>query len=69
LPEKWLPEQIAKDAKFLDRHLIPKDPELWKLDNYRKFIEARRQLILEKFKPYLQASTSVGDEHVVEAMA
>ncbi|HFK2882770.1 TPA: DUF262 domain-containing protein [Stenotrophomonas maltophilia] len=69
LPEKWLPEQIAKDPAFLERHLIPKDPELWKLDNYPKFIEARRKLILEKFKPYLQASQSVGEEDVAEAMA
>lgn len=69
LPEKWLPEQVAKDPQFLDRHLIPNDPELWKLDNYPKFIEARRRLIAEKFKPYLQASTNVGEEHVAEAMA
>ncbi|KOQ78003.1 hypothetical protein ABW45_08225 [Stenotrophomonas maltophilia] len=69
LPEKWLPEQIAKDPGFLERHLIPKDPDLWKLDNYPKFIEARRKLILEKFKPYLQASQSVGEEDVAEAMA
>ena len=69
LPEHWLPEQITKDPQFLERHLIPKDPELWKLDNYPKFIEARRKLILEKFKPYLQASQSVGEEDVAEAMA
>ena len=70
LPEQWLPEQIAKDPQYLQRHLIPADPEMWKLDNYEKFIEARRALILEKFKPYLQASTSVGeDDNVAETMA
>ncbi len=69
LPEHWLPEQIAKDPQFLERHLIPKDPELWKLDNYPKFIEARRKLILEKFKPYLQANMSFGVEDVTEALA
>ena len=69
LPEEWLPEQIAKDPGFLERHLIPKDPELWKLNNYPKFIEARRRLILEKFKPYLHANQSVGEEDVAEAMA
>lgn len=69
LPEHWLPEEVAKDPQFLERHLIPKDPELWKLDNYPKFIEARRKLILEKFKPYLQANMSVGVEDVTEALA
>lgn len=69
LPEHWLPEQVAKDPQFLERHLIPMDPELWKLDNYPKFIEARRKLILEKFKPYLQANMSVGVEDVTEALA
>lgn len=70
LPQHWLPEQIALDPDFLERHLIPADPELWKLENYAKFIEARRTLILEKFKPYLQVVTSVGEEeHVPEALA
>jgi hypothetical protein len=70
LPEHWLPEQIAKDPQFLERHLIPADPELWKLPSYPKFIEARRKLILDKFKPYLQIGTSVGEEeNVAEAMA
>ena len=54
LPETWIPRQLKDDPDFLDRHLIPKDPELWKSANFRKFIEARRVLILERFKPYLQ---------------
>lgn len=54
LPEHWLPQQVAADPQFLERHLIPNDPNLWKLENYEEFIEARRKLILERFKPYLQ---------------
>jgi hypothetical protein len=69
LPEKWLPEQVANDPDFLDRHLIPEDPELWKLDNYEKFVEARKALILEKFKPYLQSVIEAGEEHGAEALA
>jgi hypothetical protein len=55
LPEQWLAEQ---DDAFFQLHLIPKEPELWKVDNYSAFIEARRKLILEKFKPYLQAAAA-----------
>lgn len=69
LPETWIPKQLKDDPEFLDRHLIPGDPELWKAENFRKFIEARRELILERFKPYLQSSQTVGEDHVAEAMA
>lgn len=69
LPETWIPKQVKDDPGFLDRHLIPKDPELWKSANFRKFIEARKALILERFKPYLQSSQTVGEDHVVEALA
>jgi hypothetical protein len=34
---------------YLNLHLIPKDKELWKLENFEKFIEARKYLILQKF--------------------
>ncbi|MDC6636465.1 hypothetical protein OEZ81_26340, partial [Leclercia adecarboxylata] len=60
---------FKEDCDFLDRHLIPKDPELWKAENFRQFIEARKDLILERFKPYLQSSQTVGEENVVEALA
>lgn len=53
LPETWLAKQ---HDSFFERHLIPRDPELWKARNYERFIEARKRLILEKFKPLLQAS-------------
>lgn len=43
---KWL---MDKDDEFLDLHCIPKKKSLWKPDNYDAFIEARQQLILEKF--------------------
>lgn len=69
LPETWIPKQVKDDPDFLDRHLIPKDPELWKSANFRRFIEARKALILERFKPYLQTSQIVGESHVAEALA
>lgn len=59
--DKWLPDQIKKDPGFLDRHLIPADPTLWKIDRFRDFIEARKKLILDRFKPYLQASRDAGE--------
>lgn len=45
-PNVWFDN---KDDAYLDLHLIPKDKELWKLENFEKFIEARKELILNKF--------------------
>lgn len=47
LPQEWFNE---KDEKYFDLHLIPKDPELWKLENYDQFIEERKKLIAKKFE-------------------
>ena len=45
-PENWFAD---KCDDYLDLHLIPKDRTLWRLDNYERFIEERKKLILEKF--------------------
>ncbi len=36
------------DSEILKSHMIPLDKELWKLENYPQFLEARKQLIMEK---------------------
>lgn len=46
LPEQWFAD---KSNEYLDLHLIPKDKELWKLENFETFVEERNKLILEKF--------------------
>lgn len=43
---EWLKD---KDEEFFLLHCIPQDKSLWKIENYEKFIEARRKLICEKF--------------------
>jgi hypothetical protein len=47
LPEEWF-EDKSKD--YLDKHLIPADPDLWKLDRYEDFVEERKKLLQERFK-------------------
>lgn len=53
-PEEWFKD---KPDEYLEKHLIPKDPELLKLERFEDFLAARRELIREKFK-HLLASTS-----------
>jgi hypothetical protein len=54
-PYQWFKD---KDAKYLERHLIPADPSLWKLERFDDFISERRKLIKEKFE-YLLSSASI----------
>lgn len=52
-PEQWF---AGKDQAYLDLHLIPNNPDLWKLENFEQFLDARKQLILQKFD-YLLTKT------------
>jgi Protein of unknown function DUF262/Protein of unknown function (DUF1524) len=44
--EDWF---SGKPPEYLEKHLIPNDVNLWKLENYEKFIEERKKLIVKKF--------------------
>lgn len=46
LPADWFSN---KPESYLDLHAIPKDPELWKLENFERFVEERKNLVLKKF--------------------
>jgi hypothetical protein len=52
--------KFYKGGRTWPKHLIPSDPELWKLDRFEEFIEARKKLIREKFKYLLVPMASSG---------
>lgn len=54
MPADWFAD---KSDDYLDRHLIPKNPDLWKIDRFDDFIEARKALIREKFR-FLLSTTA-----------
>lgn len=59
LPEVWFPKRLAEiGPEYLETHLIPDDPELWKLDRFEDFIAARQKLIRERFKYLLVPTTT-----------
>ena len=53
LPEEYMPEVLANQPDALESHWIPNDPELWKVENYRRFLEARRKLLAEAANAFL----------------
>ncbi len=47
LPEDYLPEVEERFPGALASQFIPMDAQLWRLDRYRDFLKARRQLIAD----------------------
>lgn len=53
-PEEWFDAKVKEiGSSYLDMHLIPNDRSLWKLENFDRFIEERKKLILDKFSHML----------------
>ena len=44
-PSEYLAEVAAKNPGALESQWIPTDPKLWQVENYRKFLKARRDLL------------------------
>jgi hypothetical protein len=51
MPEDWFAD---KSGAYLELHSIPSDKELWKFENFEKFIEARKELLIEKLGQFLR---------------
>lgn len=51
------PSEYLKDIdeEKLKKQFVPLDKELWKLENYEKFLEKRRQIIVDKINEYFQS--------------
>ena len=64
LPEEYLPEVEEKYPGALESQLIPSDRNLWKLENYRDFLSARRELIAQKLDEYLDSLVTEEEENL-----
>ena len=54
LPVEYFPKVEEKHPGALASQWIPSDPELWKIENYRDFLEARKILLAEETNKRLQ---------------
>jgi len=59
VPEIWFSD---KSDEYLEKHLIPKDKELWKMENFEKFIHERKLLLTAKFRYLLNLGTNEEEE-------
>ncbi len=62
LPEVWFASRLREEKDYLDMHLIPKDPELWKLDRFDDFIAERKKLIRQQFSYLLTPAARIAGE-------
>lgn len=46
----------TRDVTYFEQHLIPNDPELWEVDRFVDFIDAREDLIRNALKRFLYVS-------------
>ena len=68
LPEEYFPEIEEKHEGALRSQWIPMDPELWRIENYREFLEARRALLAEETNKRLTELLH-GDTHWLERLS
>lgn len=54
LPEIYFPKIEAAHPGALASQWIPMDPELWKIENYREFLEARKGLLAAELNARLE---------------
>ena len=46
-PEEYMPEIMGKWPGTLESQWIPMNPDLWKIENYEKFLQERRNLLAD----------------------
>ena len=52
-PAEYIPVYEARNPGTVASHWIPMDPELWKVENYQDFLEARRKLLAATANAFL----------------
>lgn len=53
LPEKYLARSADRSTGLVESHWIPMDRDLWKVGNYRPFLEERRRLLAKAANDFL----------------
>lgn len=52
-PSDYLREFARKNPEAVESHWLPLDPDLWKVENYREFLGARRELLAKAANKFL----------------
>ena len=69
LPEDYLPEVEERYPRALENQFIPMDTQLWRVDRYRDFLSARRELISNNLNEFLEGFTSLDESTTIRPVA
>jgi len=59
----YLSKVAEESPGALEKQCIPNDSELWKIENYEHFLQARRQLLADRFNVFLDGLAKEDEEH------
>ena len=62
LAENYLKDVSERFPEAMDLQAIPKDIELWKLENYEQFLDTRRKMLADQFNDFLCNITEMKSE-------
>lgn len=51
---EWILNDVQNKQLYLARHFIPRNEEVWKIENYKQFISDRRDLLISKIKTSIE---------------
>jgi hypothetical protein len=54
-PEEYLPKVEERFPGALKKQFVPMDPDLWRIEHYADFLDARRHIIARKFNEFMVA--------------
>lgn len=62
-PTEYVPELEGKNPGVMESHWMPMEPDLWEIDEYDRFLEARRILLAKAANDFLDGLRD-GDEDI-----
>ena len=65
--EEYLAEIRLNSPDSLRKQCIPDNPELWKVENYKEFLAARRKLLADEFNNFLESLAQEDKDHYGES--
>ena len=65
--EEYLAEIQQNSPDSLRKQCIPDNPELWKVENYKEFLAARRKLLADEFNKFLEGLAKEDEDHYGES--
>jgi len=66
-PAEYLAEYAQRNPGVVESHWIPMAPELWRVENYGDFLEARRHLLADAANDFLESLVGGGVPETVAA--